>query len=144
MCESYNRHYGADCRAAMPTNLYGVNDNFHLQNSHVIPAMMQRFHVAKYSGAQKVVVWGTGKPMREFMYVDDLASSCIHVRNLPLREYIAVAPDPICSHVNLGTGTDVTIGDLAYTMAAVVIDICACNNNAIGDPMSNKGSLSIC
>ena len=78
------------------------------------------------------------------MYVDDLASSCIHVRNLPLREYIAVAPDPICSHVNLGTGTDVTIGDLAYTMAAVVIDICACNNNAIGDPMSNKGSLSIC
>ena len=120
MCESYNRHYGADCRAAMPTNLYGVNDNFHPQNSHVIPAMMQRFHVAKYSGVQKVVVWGTGKPMREFMYVDDLASACIHVMNLPLSEYTAVAPNPMCSHINVGTGTDITIAELAYTMAAVV------------------------
>ena len=120
MCESYNRQYGVDYRSVMPTNLYGVNDNFHPQNSHVIPAMMRRFHEAKSSESQKVVVWGTGKPMREFMYVDDLASACIHVMNLPLSEYTAVAPNPMCSHINVGTGTDITIAELAYTMAAVV------------------------
>jgi GDP-L-fucose synthase len=120
MCESYNRQYGVDYRSVMPTNLYGVNDNFHPQNAHVIPAMMRRFHEAKSSESQKVVVWGTGKPMREFMYVDDLASACIHVMNLPLSEYTAVAPNPMCSHINVGTGTDITIAELAYTMAAVV------------------------
>jgi len=120
MCESYNRQFGVDYRSVMPTNLYGANDNFHPQNSHVIPAMMWRFHKAKSTGAQKVVVWGTGKPMREFLYVDDMASACIHVMNLTLRDYTALVPNPMCSHINLGTGTDVTIAELAHTMAKVV------------------------
>ena len=120
MCESYNRQFGVDYRSVMPTNLYGANDNFHRQNSLVIPAMMWRFHEAKSTGAQKVVVWGTGKPMREFLYVDDMASACIHVMNLTLRDYTALVPNPKCSHINLGTGTDVTIAELAHTMATVV------------------------
>ena len=120
MCESYNRQYAVDYRCVMPTNLYGKNDNFHPQNAHVIPAMMQRFHEAKISGADKVVVWGTGKPMREFMYVDDMATACVHIMNLPHAELIAVVPNPMCSHVNLGTGRDVTIAELSNTMAKVV------------------------
>ena len=120
MCESYNRQYAVDYRCVMPTNLYGKNDNFHPQNAHVIPAMMQRFHEAKISGADKVVVWGTGKPMREFLYVDDMAAACVHIMNLPHAELIAVVPNPMCSHVNLGTGRDVTIAELSNTMAKVV------------------------
>jgi GDP-L-fucose synthase len=120
MCESYNRQYGVDYRCVMPTNLYGENDNYHPQNSHVIPAMMRRFHEAKLAGAQGVVVWGTGKPMREFMYVDDMAAACIHVMNLPDAGFVAAVPNPMCSHVNVGTGRDVTIAELASTMAAVV------------------------
>jgi GDP-L-fucose synthase len=120
MCESYNRQYGVDYRCVMPTNLYGENDNYHPQNSHVIPAMMRRFHEAKLAGAQRVVVWGTGKPMREFMYVDDMAAACIHVMNLPDAGFVAAVPNPMCSHVNVGTGRDVTIAELASTMAAVV------------------------
>jgi GDP-L-fucose synthase len=120
MCESYNRQYGVDYRCVMPTNLYGENDNFHPQNSHVIPAMMRRFHEAKLAGAQKVVVWGTGKPMREFLHVDDMAAACIHVMNLPYDEFVAGVPNPMCSHINVGTGRDVTIAELANTMAKVV------------------------
>jgi GDP-L-fucose synthase len=120
MCESYNRQYGVDYRCVMPTNLYGENDNFHPQNSHVIPAMIRRFHEAKLTGAQKVLVWGTGKPMREFLHVDDMAAACIHVMNLPHGEFIAAVPNPLCSHINVGTGCDVTIAELATTMAKVV------------------------
>ena len=120
MCESYNRQYGVDYRSVMPTNLYGENDNFHPQNSHVIPAMMRRFHEAKLAGLNKVVVWGTGNPRREFLHVDDMAAACIHVMNLPHDEFVGVVPNPICSHVNVGTGCDVTIAELATTMAEVV------------------------
>jgi len=120
MCESYNRQYGVDYRCVMPTNLYGENDNFHPQNSHVIPAMMRRFHEAKLAGSEKVVVWGTGKPMREFLYVDDMAAACIHVMNLPDDEFVSAVPNPMCSHINVGTGRDVTIEELANTMAKVV------------------------
>ena len=120
MCESYNRQYGVDYRCVMPTNLYGENDNFHPQNSHVIPAMMRRFHEAKLSGSEKVVVWGTGKPMREFLHVDDMAAACVHVMNLSHDKFVAVVPNPMCSHINVGTGRDITIAELATTMAKVV------------------------
>lgn len=120
MCESYNRQYGVDYRCVMPTNLYGENDNFHPQNSHVIPAMMRRFHEAKLAGSEKVVVWGTGKPMREFLHVDDMAAACVYVMDLPHDEFVAAVPNPMCSHINLGTGRDVTIAELANTMAKVV------------------------
>lgn len=120
MCESYNRQYGMDYRCVMPTNLYGQNDNFHSQNSHVIPAMMRRFHDAKLADTAKVVVWGSGKPMREFLHVDDLAVACLHVMNLPRTKFLAEASDLRCSHINVGTGRDVTISELANIMARVV------------------------
>ena len=120
MCESYNRQYGVDYRSVMPTNLYGDNDNFHPLNAHVIPAMMQRFHKAKRAGAKKVVVWGTGKPRREFLHVSDMAAGSIYVMNLPHPELIAAVPNAMCSHINMGTGRDVTIAELANTMARVV------------------------
>ena len=120
LCESFNRQYGRDYRSVMPTNLYGENDNFHLQNSHVIPAMMLRFHEAVQQGAKEVVVWGSGKPMREFLHVDDMAAACVHVMGLPRDEFLAVVPDPMCSHINVGTGQDVTIAQLAGLMAKTV------------------------
>jgi GDP-L-fucose synthase len=120
MCESYNRQYGVDFRCVMPTNLYGENDNFHPQNSHVIPAMMRRFHEAKVSDSANVLVWGTGKPKREFLHVDDMAAGCIHVMNLSHAKFASVVLDPMCSHINVGTGRDVTISELAQTMARVV------------------------
>jgi GDP-L-fucose synthase len=120
VCESYNRQYGVDYRCVMPTNLYGKNDNFHPQNSHVIPAMMRRFHEAKLAASEKVVVWGTGKPMREFLHVDDMAAACVHVMNLSHDKFVAAVPNPMCSHINVGTGRDVTISELATTMAKVV------------------------
>tara|TARA_A100001015_G_scaffold311884_1_gene415987 strand:+ start:41 stop:1006 length:966 start_codon:yes stop_codon:yes gene_type:complete len=120
MCESYNRQYGLDYRCVMPTNLYGDNDNFHPQNSHVIPSMMRRFHEAKLDASDKVVVWGSGKPMREFMHVDDMAAACIHVMNLPHAKFFAAVPNPMCSHINVGTGRDVTIAELSTIMAKVV------------------------
>lgn len=119
LCESYNRQYGVDYRSVMPTNLYGPFDNFHPENSHVIPAMMQRFHQAREQGVDEVVVWGTGKPMREFLYVDDMAAACVHVMNLPEGVYSAHT-NPMQSHINVGTGTDCTIAELAQTMARVV------------------------
>jgi GDP-L-fucose synthase len=104
----------------MPTNLYGHNDNFHLENSHVIPAMMRRFHEAKVNKDLSVNVWGTGKPMREFLYVDDMADASVHVMNLPNEKFVKAIPDPMCSHINVGTGKDITIKELADTMATVV------------------------
>ena len=120
MCESYNRQYGLDYRCIMPTNLYGKNDNFHPQNSHVSPAMMSRFHQAKITSAPKVVVWGTGKAMREFVHVNDLAEACIHVMNLSRSKFSSAVQNPMCSHINVGTGRDVTIAELSNTMARVV------------------------
>lgn len=119
LCESYNRQYGVDYRSIMPTNLYGQNDNFHPDNSHVIPAMMRRFHEAKVRGDKKVVVWGTGRPMREFLHVDDMASACVHVMNLDQDVYNTHIT-PMLSHINVGTGEDCTIRELATIMAKVV------------------------
>ena len=119
LCESYNRQYEVDYRSIMPTNLYGENDNFHPENSHVIPAMMRRFHEAKQRGDKEVVVWGTGTPMREFLYVDDMAAACVHVMNLDKVTY-SEHTDPMMSHINVGTGVDCTIRELAETMKRVV------------------------
>ncbi len=119
LCESYNRQYGVDYRSVMPTNLYGENDNFHPENSHVIPALMRRFHEAKEANAEKVTVWGSGKPMREFLHVDDMAAASIHVMNLDSDTYQANT-QPMLSHINVGTGIDCTIRELAETMCRVV------------------------
>lgn len=119
LCESYNRQHGRDYRSVMPTNLYGQNDNFHPENSHVIPAMMQRFHEAKLANAREVVVWGSGKPMREFLHVDDMAAASIYVMELDDSTY-SENIQPMLSHINVGTGVDCTICELAETMKRVV------------------------
>ncbi len=119
MCESYNRQHGRDYRSVMPTNLYGPNDNFHPDNSHVIPAMMRRFHEAKTQGEGTVVVWGTGKPMREFLYVDDMADASVFVLTLNEESYQKNTL-PRLSHINVGTGVDCSIAELAKTMQHVV------------------------
>ena len=119
LCEGYNRQYGRDYRSVMPTNLYGLNDNFHPENSHVIPAMMRRFHEAKVVGADEVVVWGSGKPMREFLHVDDMAAASVYVMGLNNDTYEANT-QPMLSHINVGTGVDCTIRELAETMKHVV------------------------
>ncbi|MGR8980877.1 MAG: GDP-L-fucose synthase [Gammaproteobacteria bacterium] len=119
LCESYNRQYGRDYRSVMPTNLYGENDNFHPENSHVIPALMRRFHEAKNNGEAVVTVWGSGRPMREFLHVDDMAAACVHVMILPESVYQAHT-QPMLSHINVGTGVDCSIRELAETMAKVV------------------------
>ena len=119
LCESYNRQYGTDFRSVMPTNLYGPGDNYHPQNSHVIPALVRRFHEAKADGASEVVIWGSGKPMREFLYVDDMAAASVHVMDLPLERYRAVT-DPMHSHINVGSGIDVSIHELAHLVSEVV------------------------
>ncbi|PTQ89768.1 GDP-L-fucose synthase [Agitococcus lubricus] len=118
LCESYNRQYGVDYRSVMPTNLYGPNDNFHPDNSHVVPALIRRFHEAKLAQAPEVVIWGTGTPMREFLHVDDMASASLFVLNLDVATYQANT-QPMLSHINVGTGTDITIRDLALTIAKV-------------------------
>ncbi|CAK7000513.1 GDP-L-fucose synthase [Providencia rettgeri] len=119
LCESYNRQYGRDYRSVMPTNLYGENDNFHPENSHVIPALMRRFHEAKLNNDEEVVVWGTGTPMREFLYVDDMAAASVYVMELNKETYQANT-QPMLSHINVGTGVDCTIREMAETMANVV------------------------
>ena len=118
LCESYNRQYGVDFRSVMPTNLYGENDNFHLQNSHVIPALIRKFHDAKVSGAPTVSVWGTGTAMREFLHVDDMAAACVHVMNLSKDAYQS-STEPMLSHLNVGTGEDVTIRELTEIIQSV-------------------------
>ena len=119
LCESYNRQYGVDYRSVMPTNLYGENDNFHPENSHVIPAMMRRFHEAKLAVAPEVVVWGTGRPMREFLHVNDMAEASVFVMNLDKATYDENT-QPMLSHINVGTGVDCTIAELAETLVAVI------------------------
>ena len=118
LCESYNRQYGRDYRSVMPTNLYGPNDNFHPENSHVIPALLRRFHDAVQQGAAEVVIWGSGTPMREFLHVDDMAAASIHVMDLDQAVY-QTHTQPMLSHINVGTGTDCTIRELAETVARV-------------------------
>ena len=119
LCESYNRQYGRNYRSVMPTNLYGEHDNFHPDNSHVIPALMRRFHEAKLSNTPEVAVWGSGKPMREFLHVDDMAAASIFVANVSQETYESCT-EPMLSHINVGTGVDCTIAELALTMAEVV------------------------
>lgn len=119
LCESYNRQYGRDYRSVMPTNLYGPNDNFHPENSHVIPALMRRIHEAKLESADSVTIWGSGSPMREFLHVDDMASACLHIMNLTASEYQSKT-QPMLSHVNVGTGHDCSIRQLAEIISGVI------------------------
>ena len=119
MCESYSRQLGVDYRSVMPTNLYGPGDNYHSKNSHVIPGMLRRFHEAKKSGCNKVIVWGSGRPKREFMYVEDMARACVSLMAINRSTYKAKLPEEI-SHVNIGTGVDHTIFELAQMIREVV------------------------
>ena len=123
MCESYNRQYGeshgVDYRSVMPTNLYGPGDNYHPENSHVIPALIRRFHEAKMSKAEKIDIWGTGLPKREFLYVDDMARACLHVMELDKVDF-AQHVEPMCSHINVGSGSDISIKELAEIVKHVV------------------------
>ena len=119
LCESYNRQYSRNYRSVMPTNLYGPNDNFHPDNSHVIPALLRRFHEAKINNIPEVIAWGSGNPMREFLYVEDMAKASIHVMNLNKDEYSSNIR-PMLSHINVGTGDDCTIRELVETVACVV------------------------
>jgi len=118
LCESYNRQHGRDYRSVMPTNLYGPHDNYHPENSHVIPALLRRFHEATLRGDDEVVIWGSGTPMREFLHVDDMAAASVHVMNLDEATYQAHT-QPMLSHINVGTGQDCTIRELAETIARV-------------------------
>jgi nucleoside-diphosphate-sugar epimerase len=118
LCESYNRQYGTDYRSVMPTNLYGPGDNFHPENSHVLPALIRRFHAAVQEGAEEVVIWGSGTPRREFLHVDDMAAASLFVMNLDSKTY-GRETRPMLSHINVGSGTDVTIRELAETVARV-------------------------
>jgi len=106
MCESYNRQYGTDYRSIMPTNLYGPGDNYHVQNSHVLPALIRRFFEAVQSRAPEVVIWGTGTPLREFLYVDDMAAACLHLMQQPHAVLLQTC-SPQCSHLNAGSGDDI-------------------------------------
>jgi GDP-L-fucose synthase len=119
LCESYNRQYGTDYRSIMPTNLYGPNDNFHPKNSHVIPALIRKFHEAKVNSKPFVEVWGTGKPMREFLHVDDMADASIYIMDID-KKTLESEVDPMLSHINIGTGTDITIKDVAQIVKEVV------------------------
>ncbi|MEP6939487.1 MAG: GDP-L-fucose synthase [Rudaea sp.] len=119
LCESYNRQYGVDYRSVMPTNLYGPGDNYHPENSHVIPALIRRFHEAKVAHAPALTIWGTGTPKREFLFVDDMARACVHVLNLDKSTY-AANTQPMLSHINVGTGADLSIRELATLIGRVV------------------------
>ncbi|QHE78531.1 GDP-L-fucose synthase [Hydrogenophaga sp. PBL-H3] len=123
LCESYNRQYGpshgVDYRCVMPTNLYGPGDNYHPENSHVIPALIRRFHEARVANAPKVTIWGTGTPLREFLYVDDMAAASVHVMNLP-KAVFDRHTRPMQSHVNVGSGSDISIAELAHAVGHVV------------------------
>ena len=119
LCESYNRQYGTDYRSVMPTNLYGPGDNYHPENSHVIPGLLRRFHEAKVGNAPEVVIWGTGTPKREFLYVDDMAEASLHVLDLDKAMYLSNT-HPMLSHINIGSGEDITIADLAVRIGRAV------------------------
>lgn len=119
LCESYNRQFGRDYRSVMPTNLYGPGDNYHPENSHVIPGLIRRFHEAKLAGTPQVQVWGSGRPKREFLYVDDMASASVHVMELGSERWRSLVK-PMCSHINVGFGSDITIAELAQLVADTV------------------------
>lgn len=119
MCESYNRQYGRDYRSVMPTNLYGIHDNFHTENSHVVPALIRRIHEAKQHHESEVAIWETGTPLREFLYVDDMASACLHIMDLSAEAY-SKHTHPMRSHINIGTGEEVSIAQLAYAIKEVI------------------------
>ena len=136
MCESYNRQYGRDYRSVMPTNLYGPGDNYHSENSHVVPALIRRFHEAKENNQKEVVVWGSGTPMREFMYVDDMAEASLFVHNLKQASY-EKNTKPMESHINVGTGIEVTIKELAETIMEAV----GFSSNIIFDKTKPDGTM---
>lgn len=118
LCESYNRQYGTDFRSVMPTNLYGPGDNYHEENSHVVPALIRRFHEAAVTKSDVVKIWGTGKPLREFLHVDDLAEAALHVMNLEQKQYTENT-EPMCSHINIGSGEEISIASLAKKIAKI-------------------------
>ena len=120
LCESYNRQFNTDYRSVMPTNLYGPNDNFHDKNSHVIPGLMRRFHEAKLEDIDSVNVWGSGSPMREFLHVDDMASACVHIMDISKDDFNNIVNNPMCSHVNIGSGVDCKIKDLSELISNIV------------------------
>jgi len=135
LCESYNRQYGRDYRSVMPTNLYGPHDNFHPENSHVIPALLRRFHEAKLNNDPEVIAWGSGKPMREFLHVNDMAAASIHVMDLDKAIYDANT-SPMLSHINVGTGVDCTIRELVETVSKVT----GFEGNIVWDPSKPDGA----
>lgn len=135
LCESYNRQHGRDYRSVMPTNLYGPGDNFHPENSHVLPALIRRFHEAREAGLMEVVIWGTGKPRREFLHVDDMAAASLFVLGLPQDVYDRET-EPMLSHINVGSGMDITILELAETVARIV----GYSNRILTDPNKPDGT----
>lgn len=136
LCESYNRQHGTDYRSVMPTNLYGPGDNFHPENSHVLPALIRRFHEAAQSGAEEVMIWGSGTPRREFLHVDDMAAASLFVLDLPKADYEANT-QPMLSHINVGSGTDISILDLAQKVAAIT----GYEGRIVTDPSKPDGTL---
>ena len=136
LCESYNRQYGVDYRSVMPTNLYGPGDNFHPQNSHVLPALIRRFHEAAQDDLDEVVIWGTGTPKREFLHVDDMAEASLFVLDLP-KDIYAANTQPMLSHINVGTGRDVSIGALAQMVA----DVTGFKGNLVFDTSKPDGTM---
>lgn len=136
LCESYNRQHGTDYRSVMPTNLYGPGDNFHPENSHVLPALLRRFHDAAEFGAEEVVIWGTGTPRREFLHVDDMAAASLFVLDLPKAEYEANI-QPMLSHINVGFGTDISILQLAQKIA----ELTGYQGRIVTDPTKPDGTL---
>jgi len=136
LCESYNRQHGMDYRSVMPTNLYGPGDNFHPQNSHVLPALIRRFHEAVDGGHEEVVIWGTGMPRREFLHVDDMAAASLYVFDLPRAEYEANT-EPMLSHINVGCGQDITILELAQMVAKIT----GFEGRIITDPSKPDGTM---
>lgn len=136
LCESYNRQHGTDYRSIMPTNLYGPGDNFHPQNSHVLPALIRRFHEAAEEGRDEVVIWGTGAPRREFLHVDDMAAASLFVLDLPRERYEAIT-QPMLSHINVGCGEDVSILSLAQLVARLT----SFEGKIVTDPSKPDGSM---
>ena len=136
LCESYNRQHGTDYRSVMPTNLYGPGDNFHPENSHVLPALIRRFHEAAQAGAEEVTIWGTGTPRREFLHVDDMAAASLFVLDLPKTDYEANT-QPMLSHINVGSGTDISLLELAQKVAAIT----GYKGRILTDPTKPDGTL---
>lgn len=136
LCESYNRQHGTDYRSVMPTNLYGPGDNFHPENSHVLPALIRRFHESVQTGAEEVMIWGSGTPRREFLHVDDMAAASLFVLDLPRADYEANT-QPMLSHINVGSGTDISILELAQKVAAIM----GYNGRITTDPTKPDGTL---